>query len=81
MLHNVYISGCEINTGNSWARASNYMLYYNNYFFILKQSVFYDIHIITCRSVVNTDDEFEKVIYIGRHSAARLDRGFQTRPC
>ena len=27
-----------------------------------------------------TEDEFEKINYVGRHSAARLGRGFQTRP-
>ena len=27
-----------------------------------------------------TEDEFEKINYVGRHSAARLSRGFQTRP-
>ena len=27
-----------------------------------------------------TEDEFEKINYVGRHLAARLGRGFQTRP-
>ena len=27
-----------------------------------------------------TEDEFEKLNYVGRHSAARIGRGFQTRP-
>ena len=27
-----------------------------------------------------TEDEFIKINYVGRHSAARLGRGFQTRP-
>ena len=27
-----------------------------------------------------TEDEFEKINYVGRYSAARLGRGFQTPP-
>ena len=29
---------------------------------------------------ISTDGEFEKINYVGRHSAAVLGRGFQTRP-
>ena len=30
---------------------------------------------------ISTDDEFEKIInYVGRRSAARLGKGFMTRP-
>ena len=29
---------------------------------------------------ISAEDDIEKINYIGRHSAARLGRGFQTRP-
>ena len=30
--------------------------------------------------IISNEDDFEKINYVGKHSAARLGRGFQIRP-
>ena len=61
---------------------------YNQNYCYLLLSLLFNLLILVYVIILNknylwkifTEDEFERINYVGRYSAARLGRGFQTRP-